>query len=61
MTEIIVDQERCTQCGICATVCPLGFKLAAEETRLPQELEKVALFVLTAGTARYRARQERSN
>jgi nitroreductase/NAD-dependent dihydropyrimidine dehydrogenase PreA subunit len=49
MTEIIVDQDRCTQCGICTTVCPLGFTFEADETKLPQALEKVAPFCLNCG------------
>lgn len=49
MTNIIVDQDHCTQCGICTTVCPLGFTFEANETRLPQALEKVAPFCLNCG------------
>lgn len=49
MTKIIVDQDRCTQCGICATVCPLGLTFEADETMLPQALEKVAPFCLNCG------------
>lgn len=51
MTDIIVDQDRCTQCGICATVCPLtnGFSFEANETRLPEVLEKMAPFCFNCG------------
>lgn len=49
MTYIIVDQDRCTQCGICTTVCPLGFMSEDEEARLPQALEKAAAFCLKCG------------
>ncbi len=49
MTKIIVDQNRCTQCGICAAICPLEFTFEADETMLPQALEKLAPFCLNCG------------
>lgn len=39
MTTIIVDQERCTKCGICATVCISGIIDAVNETEFPQVQE----------------------
>lgn len=39
MTTIIVDQERCTKCGICATVCISGIIDAVDETNFPQVQE----------------------
>lgn len=49
MTKIIVDQDRCTQCGICTEVCPSGFIFGAKENKLPQALEKVAFFCANCG------------
>lgn len=49
MTKIIVDQDRCTQCGICTAVCPSGFIFGAKETKLPQALEKVGPFCASCG------------
>lgn len=45
----IIDQDRCTECGICTTVCPLGFTFEADKTSLSGALEKVAPFCLNCG------------
>lgn len=36
MTHIIVDQDRCTACGICVKVCLSGIIDLADETNLPR-------------------------
>lgn len=46
MTKIIVDQDRCTQCGICTAVCPSVPIFEADETSLPQVLEKLSPFCI---------------
>ena len=32
---ITVDQDLCTKCSICSTVCPMGLISPADETTLP--------------------------
>lgn len=49
MTKIIVDQDRCTECGTCTAVCPLGFTFGADENKLPLALEKVTPFCVNCG------------
>jgi nitroreductase/Pyruvate/2-oxoacid:ferredoxin oxidoreductase delta subunit len=36
MSQIIVDQDRCTECGICIKVCPSGIINRDDESHLPQ-------------------------
>lgn len=40
MAHIIVDQERCTGCGVCVKICPAGIIGSADETHLPQVQEE---------------------
>jgi nitroreductase/NAD-dependent dihydropyrimidine dehydrogenase PreA subunit len=42
MTGIIVDQDRCTRCSICAEICPFGLVDPADEQHLPQIAETKA-------------------
>jgi nitroreductase/Pyruvate/2-oxoacid:ferredoxin oxidoreductase delta subunit len=49
MTNIIVDQDRCIQCGICATVCITGIIDAVDETNFPQVQETNALRCMNCG------------
>ncbi len=49
MTKIIVDQDRCTECGICTEACPSGIFFGADKTKLPQSLEKVGYFCANCG------------
>lgn len=49
MTNIIVDQERCTQCGICTIVCPSGIIDAVNENHLPQVQETNAPRCINCG------------
>lgn len=49
MTDIIIDQDRCTQCGICAKVCPLGLIGLVDETHLPQVQEINAPLCINCG------------
>lgn len=39
MAHIIVDQDRCTACGICVNVCPSGIIDSADEVHSPQVQE----------------------
>jgi nitroreductase/NAD-dependent dihydropyrimidine dehydrogenase PreA subunit len=39
MSHLIVDQDRCTACGICVKVCPSGIIDSADEAHLPQVKE----------------------
>lgn len=39
MTHIIIDQDRCTGCGICVKVCPSGIIGPADEAHYPQVQE----------------------
>ncbi len=36
MTTILVDQDLCTRCGICSTVCTMGLIDRADENTLPK-------------------------
>ena len=36
MSSILVDQDRCTRCGICSVVCPVGIVTTADSTTLPR-------------------------
>ena len=49
MTNIIVDQERCTRCGICVKVCPSGIIDAVDENHLPQVQETNAPRCMNCG------------
>ncbi|WP_440947775.1 nitroreductase family protein [Methanosarcina sp. T3] len=49
MTLIIVNQDLCTRCGICAKVCPSGIVDLADEANLPQVQETNALRCLYCG------------
>jgi nitroreductase/Pyruvate/2-oxoacid:ferredoxin oxidoreductase delta subunit len=49
MTNIIVDKERCTQCGICATVCPSGIIDAVDKNHFPQVQETNASRCMNCG------------
>lgn len=40
MAHIIVDQDRCTGCGICVKICSAGIISSADETHLPQVQEE---------------------
>jgi len=40
MAHIIVDQDRCTGCGICAKICSSGIVYLSDETSLPQVQEE---------------------
>lgn len=39
MTDIIVDQDRCTRCSICSKVCPFELIDSADENHLPHVRE----------------------
>lgn len=49
MTGIIVDQERCTRCSICAKICPIGLIISADETQLPVVNETNAPYCVNCG------------
>jgi ferredoxin len=49
MTNIIVDQERCTRCGICVKVCLPGIIDAVDENHLPQVQETNAPRCMNCG------------
>ncbi len=49
MPTIIVDQDRCTRCGICAIVCPSGIIDAVDETHFPQVQEMNASRCMNCG------------
>lgn len=49
MTLIIVDQDLCTGCGICAKVCTLGIIELAEKSNLPQVQEANVLRCIKCG------------
>jgi nitroreductase/NAD-dependent dihydropyrimidine dehydrogenase PreA subunit len=49
MAKIIVDQDRCTRCSICATICPLGIVDSADEIHLPQVTETKASSCINCG------------
>lgn len=49
MTNIIVDQEYCTRCGICVKVCPPGIIDAGDENHLPQVQETNAPRCMNCG------------
>ncbi|MDQ1275778.1 MAG: hypothetical protein QG610_1353, partial [Euryarchaeota archaeon] len=40
MTHIIIDQNRCTECGICVKICSAGIIYSDDETHLPQVQEE---------------------
>jgi nitroreductase/NAD-dependent dihydropyrimidine dehydrogenase PreA subunit len=49
MTNIIVDQERCTRCGICVKVCLSGIIDAVDENHFPQVQETNAPRCMNCG------------
>jgi nitroreductase/formate hydrogenlyase subunit 6/NADH:ubiquinone oxidoreductase subunit I len=49
MTEIIVDMDRCTRCGICSRVCTGGIISPADEAHLPQVSQSKASFCIDCG------------
>jgi nitroreductase/NAD-dependent dihydropyrimidine dehydrogenase PreA subunit len=49
MANIIVDQDRCTQCGICAKICAFGLIDQADETHFPQMQEAKAPLCINCG------------
>lgn len=40
MAHIIVDQDRCTGCGVCVKICSAGIVSSDDETHLPQVQEE---------------------
>ncbi|MCQ1536806.1 4Fe-4S dicluster domain-containing protein [Methanosarcina sp. KYL-1] len=49
MAHIIVDQDRCTGCGVCVKVCPSGIIDLAGEAHLPQVKDENILRCLYCG------------
>lgn len=49
MSHIVVDQDSCTRCGICAKVCPSGIIDLADEVNLPRVQETKTLRCLNCG------------
>ena len=49
MTTIFVDQDLCTRCGICSTVCGLGVIDPADENTLPKVPEAKAGMCIMCG------------
>lgn len=49
MTNIIIDRECCTQCGICATVCSSGIIDAVDKDHFPQVQETNASRCINCG------------
>src|SRR5665647_2913955 len=49
MTTIFVDQDLCTRCGICSTVCPMKIIDPAYESTLPRVPEAKATMCIRCG------------
>jgi nitroreductase/NAD-dependent dihydropyrimidine dehydrogenase PreA subunit len=49
MANIIVDHDRCTQCGICTKICSFGLIDQADETNFPQMQEAKAPLCINCG------------
>jgi nitroreductase/NAD-dependent dihydropyrimidine dehydrogenase PreA subunit len=49
MAHIIVDQDRCTRCGICVKVCSFGLIDQVDETHFPQVQDKNASHCISCG------------
>lgn len=49
MTTILVDQDLCTRCGICANVCTMGLIDPADENTLPKVQEAKAGMCIRCG------------
>jgi len=47
MGFITVDEQKCTQCGLCASACPVGIIIADEG--FPQTVEKIEKRCITCG------------
>ena len=46
---ILVDQDLCTQCGICSFVCPMTIVDAADENTLPRVAEEKSAMCIRCG------------
>lgn len=49
MSLILVDQDRCTRCGICSVVCTMGIVDAADENTLPKVQDAKAIMCIRCG------------
>ena len=49
MITILVDQDLCTRCGICAVVCPMAIVTPADENTLPEEKDTAAGMCIQCG------------
>jgi nitroreductase/NAD-dependent dihydropyrimidine dehydrogenase PreA subunit len=52
VTTIIIDNDLCTRCGICSTVCPMGIISSGDDKKLPELPIQAEPFCIRCGHCR---------